>query len=55
MPVEVLQDSKNKNGKLVEIFTTQPAYDFEGESLFNRDTNLFSTALVSFRTISVTN
>ncbi|XP_017893627.1 E3 ubiquitin-protein ligase listerin [Ceratina calcarata] len=31
MPVEVLQDSKNKGAKLVEIFSTEPSLDF-GES-----------------------
>ena len=30
MPVEVLQDSKNKNAKLVEIFSTVPSFDFTG-------------------------
>ncbi|XP_076766423.1 E3 ubiquitin-protein ligase listerin [Xylocopa sonorina] len=31
MPVEVLQDNKNKGAKLVEIFSTEPSLDF-GES-----------------------
>jgi len=31
MPVEVLQDNKNKSVKLVEIFTTVPSFNFGGK------------------------
>lgn len=31
MPVEVLQDNKNKSVKLVEIFTTIPSFNFGGK------------------------
>lgn len=30
MPVEVLQDNKNKAVKLLEIFTTAPSFNFAG-------------------------
>lgn len=30
MPVEVLQDNKNKAVKLLEIFTTTPSFNFGG-------------------------
>jgi len=30
MPVEVLQDNKNKTVKLLELFTTAPAFRFKG-------------------------
>ena len=30
MPVEVLQDNKNKTVKLLEIFTTTPSFNFGG-------------------------
>lgn len=30
MPVEILQDSKNKTVKLLETFTTIPSFNFGG-------------------------
>lgn len=32
MPVEILQDSKNKTVKLLETFTTVPSFNFGGTS-----------------------
>lgn len=34
MPVEVLQDNKNKSVKLMEIFSTEPSLDFGGINFF---------------------
>lgn len=33
MPVEVLQDNKNKGAKLMEIFSTEPSLDFFGNNI----------------------
>lgn len=33
MPVEVLQDNKNKGAKLMEIFSTEPSLDFFGTNI----------------------
>lgn len=33
MPVEVLQDNKNKGTKLMEIFSTEPCLDFGGTNI----------------------
>lgn len=35
MPVEVLQDNKNKAAKLVEMFSTIPSLNFAGMSIYN--------------------
>lgn len=32
MPVEMLQDNKNKGLKVVEIFSTEPSLDFGGNN-----------------------
>jgi len=34
MPVEVLQDNKNKTVKLLELFTTAPAFRFKGTKIY---------------------
>jgi len=35
MPMEVLQDNKNKTVKLLELFTTTPVFRFKGTTKIN--------------------